>query len=58
MKKVAKKKSKKVKEEAFVPTAWIMPEPISQLTASFGQEDLNRLVDKINEIILRLNNVV
>ncbi len=29
--------------------------PIDCLTASFGQEDLNKLVDKINELVARVN---
>ena len=33
-------------------------EPIGMLSANFGQEDLNKMVDKINEIIVVVNNVV
>lgn len=60
MKKIIKKvkKAKVGIEEVQVPTTWIMPDAIGLLSASFGQEDLNKMVDKINEIILRLNNMV
>ncbi len=33
----------------------VIKQDISPLTASFGQEDLNKLVDKINELVARVN---
>lgn len=52
MKKTIQKVEEKVEEIAVVKTH------INPLSASFGQEDLNKMVDKINEIILHLNSVV
>ena len=53
------KKIEEVKEElVVVSTQPPVKVQIAGLAASFGQEDLNKVVDKINEIIRHLNNVL
>lgn len=47
------KKTIKKKVEIIVKNS-----PINLLSVSFGQEDLNKMAEKINEIIVHLNNVV
>lgn len=63
MKKITKKVTKKAtKVRVLVNNATITmtsPKPlISILSVSFGQEDMNKMVDKINEIIMNFNGVV
>lgn len=48
------KKSKKAKETPKVEEK----HQISPSSISFGQEDLNKVVEKINEIIAHLNKVI
>lgn len=55
MKKIIKKvKVEKEIEEVSVPMAMIKPQ-IGKLAVSFPNEDLNKLVEKINEIIEKQN---
>lgn len=49
------KKLKTEEEIVEIPTP---KKEIGMLSASFGQEDLNKMVDKINEIILHMNNMI
>lgn len=53
-------KTKKIKKEkeVIVPTAFTNSEPIGLLSLTFGQEDLNKLVDKVNELVVNANRVV
>lgn len=55
-----KKTKKKVKNEIVIPefVPSFPKHQIGELSISFGQEDQNKMVDKINEIIRRLNDVV
>lgn len=57
MKKTTKKKLKVVADS--VPTVESpVHTAINLLSVGFGQEDLNKVVDKINEIIVNLNSVL
>lgn len=60
MKKVTKKKLKEVKPEEKIEMvmpateeAYVTPK-VGKLTVSFPSEDMNKVVDKINEIIENL----
>lgn len=53
-KKIIKKEMEDVISTVFFPKAM----SISPLSVSFGNEDMNKVVEKINEIIARLNDVL
>ncbi len=52
-----KKTTKKTKKVVEIPVE-VIKEQISALSLSFGTEDMNKVVEKINEIIASINKVL